>query len=124
MATKHDLYYDRKPPAESGVYAVQSDTTGVATNLLITTAISTVVPHGPVWIALEAVTNDVHVRFKASATTAATTALNGLLIKAGQPAVYFGVDLGQLPYLDHFSPGGAGSIKVQVASQPYARSTQ
>ncbi len=124
MASKYELYYDRKPPAESGVYAVQSVATGVAANLLVTTALSTAVPYGPVWLALEAVTYDVHVRFKATATTAATTANNGLLIKADQPAVLFGVDLGQLPYIDHFAPGGTGVLKVQVASQPWARSKQ
>ncbi len=123
MASKFELYFDRKPPAESGTYAVQSVATGAAANLLVTTALSTDAPKGPVWLALEAVTYDVHVRFKATATSAATTASNGLLIKAGEPAVMFGVDLVQLPYIDHYSPGGAGVLKVQVASQPYARST-
>ncbi len=123
MASKYELYYDRKPPAESGVYAVQSVATGAAANLLVTTALSTATPKGPVWLALEAVTEDVHVRFKATASAAATTANNGLLIKAGQPAVMFGVDLAQLPYIDHYAPGGAGVLKVQVASQPYSRST-
>lgn len=106
------------PPRESGDQIVQSDTTGAgaASADLWGSYTDSLPPKGKVWLAVEAVTTDVYIRFTSTATTATTTA-NGLLIKAGEPAVKFFVQPNTLDaYIDHIAPAGAGLIKWYVCS--------
>lgn len=118
-----DRFFQIIPPTTSGEHAVSNAATGAAASLDWAGGLSTDVPKGSCYIVVEANTYDVYVRFGSSATTA-TTANNGLLIKADQPGRPFWVDPVQHRYIDHYSPGGTGRIKVQVASKIGARNYQ
>lgn len=67
-------------------------------------------------ITLEALSQDVYVRFKSTNSTAATTSSNGRLIKAGYPGVTFYVSPTQHKYIDHIAASAGGTLKVQVSS--------
>ncbi len=84
------------------------------------------VPECKVWVAFEALTNDVYVRFGAS-STARTTADNGLLIKASAtPGLIaqnqrFYLTPSVHAYIDTLSTTGAGVLKWYVCSPPGER---
>lgn len=84
------------------------------------------VPECKVWVAFEALTNDVYVRF-GSSQTARTTADNGLLIKAGAtPGLVaqnqrFYLTPSIHAYIDTLSTTGAGVLKWYVCSPPGER---
>ena len=66
-------------------------------------------PQGKCWLELEAVGFPVYVRFCQTALTA-TTVNNGSVIPVGVPTRFY-VDPTKDMFLDHISPGGAGTIK-------------
>lgn len=85
------------------------------------------VPECKVWVAFEALTNDCYIRIGA-ASTARTTANNGVLIKAGatpgqgpQDAQKFYLTPSQHTNVDVLSTTGAGVLKWWVCSPPGER---
>lgn len=121
---QQDTFFNAIPPAVSGTYKVQNDTTGAAAAAFDWYGgLSTDAPVGRVWLYLEAVTTDAYVRFGSSSTTG-TTANNGVIVKAGSPGVVFYVDPVLHRYIDHIAPAGAGKLKVQVCSHPGNRRVQ
>lgn len=118
--TPEDLYFRQTPPSSvaTSMFIVQSVATSAAAAALDWTAGLTTKPQGRVHLKLEAVTTDVFVRFGPTSTTG-TTANNGLLIKAGNPAVSFYASPTSNKFIDFVAPAGAGVLKIQVAS-PFA----
>jgi hypothetical protein len=116
------------PPRVVGTdpaYAWQSAATGVAAasaNLWSSytgqgsDAVAGQSPKGKVWLELEATGFDAYVRLSRTATTG-TTAANGSVVRAGQPAVVYFIDPTIDLFLDVISPGGTGTIKWRVCSQ-------
>ncbi len=122
MDSAQRQFYRRCPPTVAGMHIVQTDATAVtADNFNWTTALASagVLPAGPVWLELEAVTETAWIRFKASATAAATTTDNGAILPVGQPR-HFLVSPKLLPVIDHIA-AGTGSLKVQVVSKMVER---
>lgn len=120
MATAQDVFFWVYPPTvstEDALHQVLVDTTGAAAdNYDWVTALGSDAPKGTVWLRLEASTEDVFVRFKSTTSAAGTTASNGLLIKADQPGQPFYVNPTRHGVIDHIAPGGAGTLRIQVAS--------
>ncbi len=114
--TKTDLFFNITPPSNvAGPNQVQSAVTGAAAgNALFTSLADAIRPHGKVFVCFEATGNDVYVRF-GPATSAATTAANGLIVVAGQPGRVFYLTPGVHEFVDAFSVG-AGVLKWQVCS--------
>lgn len=110
MNTINDIHQNRPPrvAADSDEDQVFSATTGAAASADLWAGY-TKIPEGKCWIELDAVTKDVYVRF-GSAVTTATDATNGGIVPAGQYRRFY-VDPSKDVYLDHASPGGAGTIK-------------
>lgn len=112
-----DRFFQILPPETTGEHQVLSTATAAAAaNYDWATALSTYVPKGSCFLLLEALTQDCYVRFKPTTATAATTTSNGLLIKAGQPGRPFWVNPTSHGVIDVIA-GGAGTLKVQVASK-------
>ncbi len=112
------------PPRNSATdpgYAVYSAATAAAATTTSLWATYTtpdgdvnVIPKGKVWIELEAVAQDVYVRFCRTGTTATTTS-NGAIVKVGVPR-YFYIDPTKDLFLDHIA-AGVGVIKWRITSQ-------
>ena len=116
-----DRFFQILPPEVAGENMVISATTAAAAaNWDWVTDLGASYPKGTVFVLLEANTSDCYVRFKAAGDTAATTALNGLLIKADQPGRPFWVDPTLHRFIDHVALA-AGALKLQVASKMGAR---
>jgi hypothetical protein len=125
-----DQFFVNEPPAvptsgANSLFQVQNQTTSAAAAAFDWTAalvVAAIRPElkGRVHLAIEAGTTDVFVRFGPTSTTA-TSSANGRLIKAGSPAVTFYVDPTSHKFCDFIAPGGAGTIKFQVASPPSPR---
>lgn len=115
MSIPLNLFFNIKPPEVSGTHQVLSDATSTsAKNYDWVAALGSAAPKGSVMLTLEASTEDVWVRFKASGA-AATTVTNGLLIKADVPGRTFYVDPVKHPIIDHIA-AGTGTLQVQVSS--------
>lgn len=114
-------YNTNLAPTKTGEHAVIAKTTGAAAAWDWVTDLSTSYPKGTVFVCLEANTYDCYVRFGPTSTTA-TTADNGLLVSCTQPGRKFFVDPTQHKYIDVYSPGGAGKLKLQVCSKLESRS--
>ncbi len=118
MGLAEKLWYINMPPTVDGPQQVLSDTTGAAAvsfdwyDQLVTAEVA---PKGKCFLLVEAVTEDVYLRFGDSATTG-TDATNGILVVAGSPGTKFYVNPIDHAYIDHIAPGGAGVLKVQVCS--------
>src|SRR5687768_6204306 len=116
MSVQEKLFFDIQPPTVSTVDAehqVLSTATGAAAaNYDWVTALGTAAPKGTVYLLLEALTQDVYVRFKPTTSAAGTTTANGLIIKAGEPGRAFYVDPIKHKVIDMIA-GGVGSLKVQ-----------
>ena len=80
-------------------------------------------PKGKVWLEVEAVTNDVYIRFTRTATTG-TTSSNGALLKVGLPRVWYVDPNNRDKFIDHLSPGGIGILKYRVISSIGDRARQ
>lgn len=118
-----EIFYMR-PPEKTGTYIVQSsDNAGAATAFDWTSALSTDLPKGTVIVYLEAYVKDIYVRFGPTSTTA-TTAKNGVLLKADSPGHYFHIDPVNHKYIDHYAAASGGSLKIQVASAVAYRGKQ
>lgn len=110
------LYFNNRPPEVSGTYQVLSTASGAAAaSYDWFTALGVNVPKGTVHLVLEALAQDVYVRFGPTSTTGTTTA-NGRLVKAGSPGISFYVSPISHRYIDHLAAGAGGTLKVQVAS--------
>ncbi len=81
--------------------------------------IGCVEPETKCWVTFEAITYDVYVRMGAAATAGTTTA-NGLVIPAGTAASFYLTPSIHVN-VDHYSPGGAGTLKWYVSSPPCER---
>lgn len=110
------LYFNNRPPTVTGMNIVQSnavDTSAEAFDWV--TPLSTDAPKGNVHLLLEALAQDIYVRFGATSTTG-TTSANGRLIKAGYPGVSFYVSPVSHKYIDHLAASAGGTLKVQIVS--------
>lgn len=119
----NDLFYRILPPTNvAGPNQVQTMTTGAAAGQAVFTGLAAANrPCGKVYVCFEAVTEDCYVRF-GPATSSATTATNGLIVKAGQPGRVFYLEPTAHAFMDVYAPGGAGSLNWQVCSPPGERS--
>ena len=123
MATAEDLFFYISPPTVAAIdpahQVLTVATSGTAANYDWNTALSTNAPKGSVMLLLEASTEDVYVRFKAGlptvVTAAATTVVNGLIIKADQPGRVFHVNP-ELHGTVDFIATGVGTLQIQVGS--------
>ncbi len=124
MSLQEDQFFGICPPTVStvdGKHQVLSVATSTsAANYDWVTALSTNAPEGSVMLLLEASANDCFVRFKPTTATAATTIVNGLLVKAGQPGRVFLVSPVSHKIIDVIA-AGTGTLQVQVASMPGSR---
>ncbi len=110
------MFFRNIPPALTGTYIVQvNQVDAAAESFDWVGGLSTDAPKGNVHLTLEALVQDVYVRFGATATTATTTS-NGRIIKAGAPGVSFYVSPVGSRYIDHIGGGAGGYLKVQVSS--------
>ncbi len=119
MATQEDLFFYISPPtvsSQDAKYQVLSTATGAAAASYdwIGALPAADAPQGPVMLLIEALTQDMYVRFGNAATTG-TTSSNGLIVKAGQPGRVFYCHPIRHRYIDHIA-GGVGTMKVQVSS--------
>lgn len=120
-----DRFFQIIPPGVSGEHAVVSE------DFVATTAeewdwvgdLGSNAPKGSCFCVLEAITSDVHVRFRSATGAAGTTTKNGLLIKADQPGRPFYLNPTLHRYIDLYS-AGAGTLKLQVASKIGSRDYQ
>jgi hypothetical protein len=119
-----DAFFYIVPPSNvAGPNQVQNRATGAAVGQAVFTGLAAAdQPPGKVWVCFEAVTNDCYVRF-GPATSAGTTAANGLLVKAGQPGRVFYLDPVKHAFMDVFAPV-AGTVSWQVCSPPGQRVAQ
>jgi hypothetical protein len=119
------LFYINKPPTDVGQFRVLSDAVDAAAeNIDWVTALGADAPKGECWLTLEALSQDIYVRFKGTATAAGTTANNGRIIKAGAPGVSFYVGSTSHRYIDAIAAAAGGTLKYQVSSPIGSRSTQ
>ncbi len=110
------LYFNNRPPETSGTYAMLSNAVDAAAESYDWVGgLSTSAPKGNVHLKLEALAQDIYVRFGSSATTA-TTSANGDLIKAGFPGVSYYVSPVSHRYIDHIAAAAGGTLKVRVVS--------
>ena len=116
MSQSHELFFNITPPYNVALAdnAVQSVATGAAAGTAVFTSLANGAPKGKVFVCFEAVTTDCYVRF-GPATSAATTASNGLIIKSGQPGRVFYMDTTKHAFVDAFA-SAAGTLKWQVCS--------
>lgn len=118
------LYFNNRPPEKTGQWQVLSTASGAAAaSYDWIAALAADAPKGNVHLVLEALTQDVYVRFGPTATTA-TTASNGRIVKAGAPGVSFYVSPVTHRFIDHIAAGAGGTLKVQVASPIGERTNQ
>jgi hypothetical protein len=121
-----NLFFHVLAPTDSTVdpaHQVLSVVTGAAAaNYAWVTALGANAPKGTVMLLLEASATDCRVRFKPTTSTAATTATNGLLVKAGVPGRVFYVNPDKHGVIDVIATG-AGTLQVQVASPIGLRNT-
>ncbi len=122
MSISHELFFNILPPSNfAGPNQVQSVASGAAAGVAVFTSLAAAdQPKGKVWVLFEAVTEDCYVRFGPT-TSAATTAANGLLVKAGTPGRVFYLEPTKHAFMDVFA-GGAGTLKWQVCSPMGERS--
>ncbi len=110
------LYFNNRPPEKTGTYVVQSNAVdGTAESMDWVGGLSTAAPPGNVHLVLEALAQDIYVRFGPTATTA-TTSATGRIVKAGAPGISFYVSPTNHRYIDHIAAAAGGTLKVQVAS--------
>lgn len=116
MSITKELFFNITPPSNvASPNQVQSVVTGAAAGTDLFTGLAAAdKPQGKVFVCFEATGNDVYVRF-GPATSAATTAANGLIITAGQPGRVFYLVPGKHDFVDAYSVG-AGVLKWQVCS--------
>lgn len=116
------LFFINKPPTDAGQYRVLSEGIDAsAENYDWVTALGTDAPKGECWLTVEALAQDIYVRFKATSSAAGTTANNGRIIKAGAPGVSFYVSPKSHRYIDAIAAAAGGTLKVQVSSPIGAR---
>lgn len=112
-------------PPRNGAHPnqVQSDsvTTSAANTALWSGLAAADRPKGKVVVTFEARGADVYVRFKSSATAAATTTSNGLVIKDGTKEIFY-LDPTIHTHVDHIG-SAAGAIKWYVSSPPQEMAT-
>ncbi len=133
MATPENMFFYICPPTVSSVdpahQVLSVATSGAAANYDWNNALglTTNAPKGSVMLLLEASGFDCFVRFKAglpaTAASAGTTILNGLIVKAGQPGRCFHVNP-ELHGVVDFIAAGAGTLQVQVSSPIGMRNKQ
>lgn len=120
------LFYIIEPPEDATVSpggAVITNATGAAAaNFTWVANLGANAPNGACFVTLEASTTDCWVRFKPTATAAATTTTNGLIVKAGQPGRPFWVNPSRHGVIDVISTG-VGSIQLHVSSPIGNRNT-
>ncbi len=116
MSITKELFFNITPPSNAaGPNQVQSVVTGAAAGTALFTGLAAAdQPQGKVFVCFEATGNDVYVRF-GPATSAATTAANGLIVPVGQPGRVFYLVPGKHDFVDAYS-SGAGVLKWQVCS--------
>lgn len=131
----HDYFSSKTnlPPRDAATdpsEAVYSDSTGAAAaNISIWAAyddnhesITNGPPKGKVWVEFEALTQVAYIRFKRTATAAATTTANGAVIPVGTPKKFY-LD----PTIDVVADviaAGAGTLKWRVCGRPSDRAYQ
>jgi hypothetical protein len=109
-------FYQRLPPSDDGKQVVQTAATGAAAaNVALWTGLPAADrPKGFVWVTFECVSNDCYLRFKETATAAATTTANGLKLPSGS-RIDLWIPTHVLSTLDVIA-AGVGSIKWYVSS--------
>ncbi len=124
MSNAESLFFNNVPPMKTGMHVVQSNAVEdtPAESMDWVGGLSTDAPKGMVHLSLEALAQDVYVRFGPTSTTATTT-LNGRLIKAGSPACSFYVSPTKHRYIDHIGGAAGATLKVQVSSNIGERET-
>ena len=119
------LFYINKPPTDAGPFRVISEAVdATAENVDWVGLLTTDAPKGECWLTLEALSQDIYVRFKRTASAAATTANNGRIIKAGAPGVSFYVGVDSHRYIDAIAAAAGGVLKFQVSSPIGSRKDQ
>jgi hypothetical protein len=114
--TAQNAYFRNIPPKTSGTHIVQSNPVDAAAEAFDwVTPLGTAAPQGTCWLTLEALAQDIYVRFGATSTTG-TTSSNGRLIKAGSPGVSFFVSPTKDKFIDHIAAAAGGTLKIQVSS--------
>lgn len=123
MTSAEKAYYIIHPPTDDattdGHQVMQTDTNaGAAKNSNLWSALQTAGfrPEGKTFVTFEALTADMFVRFKRTASAAATTSSNGLRIAAGTQKVFW-LDPTKHLFVDTLG-SAAGSIKWYVSSPP------
>lgn len=110
-------FYIKFPPRDAGNQIMKSGNTSTsAANVAIFTGMTTP-PTRKCWVTVEALTEDLYLRCKATNSAAATTSSTGILIKAGEKADFWlnpTVDV----YFDHVA-AGSGKIKWYVSSPEF-----
>ncbi len=122
--TPTDAFLTIVPPSNvNGPNQVQESATGAAASVAVFTGLAAGDrPVGRVFVTFEALTADCYVRF-GSTTTTATSADNGLIIKAGDAGRVFQLDPDKHAKMDVYA-ASAGKIKWQVCSPPVERKRQ
>ncbi len=116
MSLPMTLFFNNVPPAKTGTYVVQSNAVDdAAESFDWVGGLTTDAPKGHVHLTLEALAQDIYVRFGPTSTTA-TTSANGRIIKAGATGVSFYVSPQRHRYIDHIAAAAGGTLKVQVSS--------
>src|SRR6187402_1184155 len=99
--TPTDQFFDITPPSNvAGPNQVQTSSTGAAAGVAVFTSLDAAhQPVGKVMVCFEATTEDAFVRF-GPATSSGTTAVNGAIVKAGQPGRVFCLDPVKHAFMD------------------------
>ncbi len=118
MSLAESLFFRNIPPSNvsGSTYVVLSNAVdGSAEAYDWVSALSTAAPKGNCHLTLEALAQDIYVRF-GPATSTATTSANGRLIKAGAPGISFYVSPVNHKFIDHIAAAAGGTLKIQVSS--------
>lgn len=119
------LFFENKPPETSGTYQVMVEAVDdAAENFDWVTELGSDAPKGTVWLTLEALEQDIYVRFKSTSAAAGTTASNGRLVKAGSPGVSWYCSPSRHRYIDAIAAAAGATLKVQVSSNIGNRTDQ
>lgn len=121
-----NLFFNNVPPSSTSTstYIVQSNAVDDAAEAFDWVAgLGAAAPKGHVHLTLEALAQDIYVRFGPVSTTG-TTSANGRVIVAGAPGVSFYVSPIRHRWIDHIAAAAGGTLKVQVSSPIGERTDQ